>query len=753
MTSKHCFFKMMREDFRHKIWMFALSVLGNMLAIPVVYLISMGYGYGAETAVNLTNQANDLEIFFGPVLLISGGIVAIIGALIVGLSEFRYLFHRNMVDTYHSIPVRRRTLFWANWLNGFLIWFVPFLVSLCATLLLALSKLGALRASLGDLVLNAKEKEMVSGWVTEGGLIANALLSLLALTTAFLLVYHLVLLAVMLCGNVLNTLVTASSLGVGAITVYFLIQAFCSMYFDTYLSNAADGYDKVVYASPLLSSVLLLYRRVVYFETGEGTVFWSACSLDLVIALALGALALWVYLKRPSELAEQGVRIKPVRFLIQIVVTLGAAMSGWLLFYIIGDSMGLFWAVFGTVLAGIVTFGVLDIIFHMDFKAFFAHKLQMVLTVAAGVLIGFMFYCDWLGYDRYLPDMEAIAEIAVYDSSCSNTFFYGYDKSDEEHPLNAVHIRDREAAYAFLETAVDAESNRACEDEDYGFTETIMARVTLNSGRTYYRFYSVSSNNSEPAFALLTTAEYLDANFRIRPEEEYEEILLERNQFSEGVQMSTKEGAKLFEALREAYNRDLEESPEVFIRGGGRRLCRIVLYGRDYNHRWFLDVYEDMKYTREALRQQGFGTMAEPVQPEAVEEIQLSLGYRRDGYEAEDLVEWARGIYGVLPKEDAGTEAAKIFDEPAGEAVETYDSREEQEILLHVTERAEIEELLELISYCDTRSTSVFRPREVGYVTIVPAEDGEDQYYNVTIPLGALPEKYIQRFGTLQTEE
>lgn len=297
------------------------------------------------------------------------------------------------------------------------------------------------------------------------------------------------------------------------------------------------------------------------------------------------------------------------------------------------------------------------------------------------------------------------------------------------------------------------ESSLVYEDDDYYVTESITARVTLNSGRTYYRSYSVSSGNSDPAFALLSTTEYLDANFRIKPEEKYEEIMLERrNQSTESVQISTREGAKLFEALREAYNRDLEESPEVFIRGGGRRFCTIVLYGRDYSHRRFLDVYEEMKYTREALRQQGFGTMAEPMPPEAVEEIQLSLGYRQGEYEAEDLVEWARGIYGVWPKEDTSTEAAETIDKPAGEAVETYDSREEQEIILRITDQTEIEELLELISYCDTRYSSAFRPREIGYVTIVTAEDGEDQYYNVTIPLGSLPEKYILRFGTLQTE-
>ena len=39
MTSKNLFFKAMKEDMRHKLWMAALSVLGNFLALPVGYMV------------------------------------------------------------------------------------------------------------------------------------------------------------------------------------------------------------------------------------------------------------------------------------------------------------------------------------------------------------------------------------------------------------------------------------------------------------------------------------------------------------------------------------------------------------------------------------------------------------------------------------------------------------------------------------------------------------------------------------------
>lgn len=744
MMSKRCFFRMMKEDFRHKIWMLALSVLGSMLAIPVLYLISTGQPYDpAVTVWSLTYQAGAIAEFFSNTLMVSGGIVTIAGALIVGLSGFRYVFHRNMVDTYHSIPVRRSTYFWINWLNGFLIWLVPFLAALSLTLLLGLGRLGSLKGRLAGLVMNEEERILVTGWATGGRLFVSTLVSLLALTVAFLLVYHLVLLAVMLCGNVLNTLVTAAALGAGAISVYLLFLTFCARYFDTFVSSAADGYKDMAYASPLVSSVILLYRRAAGFGTGEGSGFWGVCILNLLIALAMGAFSLLAYLKRPSELAEQGLRIRPVRFPVQIMVSLAAAMGGWMLFYCIGNSAELIWGIFGAVLAGGVSFGVMDIIFHMEFKSFFAHKALMGLTVAAGVFIGFLFYYDWPGYDRYLPDREEIAEIAVYDNFHCNVNTHIYDIYDAEHPVNRVCIRDSAAAYAFLESVTDPDNMETEGDELY-YTEELLTKVTLKSGRVYYRTYRIHHGNSAAALALLSSPEYLDVNFRIGQEERdiYKSISLYRGGFVQELQLDTQEGARLFEAVCEAYNRDLEENPEAFICGDGRLFCSIRFWDKAYNHNRYLEVFEGMEHVREALRQHGFAQFAGPVEPEAVEEIQLSLGYiYPDTGDKWDPVAAAREVYGVWPKEKTLKSAEQAVD------FGTYSGTEE--VVLHITDEEEIRELLELISYDEGRYyRGAFRLDGVDYVTM--AVSGEEEKLSVNIPFGTLPEKYILRFGAVQ---
>ncbi len=757
MTSKPCFFRMMKEDFRHKIWMLVLSVLGNMMAIPVTYLISVGNRPNVVTIRNLTSRAGRLGYFFTNTLMVTGGIIAIAGALIVGLAGFRFVFHRNMVDTYHSFPIKRKTFFLVNWLNGFLIWFGPFLTAVGVTVLLGLGKLSSLRNSLPSLVMSEAEKKTVSGWLTGGGLLKEALISVLALTAAFLLVYHLVLLAVMLCGNMLNTLVTTAALGTGALAIWALFYAFCTEYFQTFVQSAHTGYRQIVYASPLASSIALLIRRGSYYEASAGSLFWPDLIINLMLALGLGILAFYGYRKRPSELAEQGLRIRPVRFLIQIPVSLGAAMSGWIFFYMIGEGAGLVWGIFGAVLAGGVAFGVLDIVFHMDFKSFFAHKILMGVMVAAGVCTGLVFYYDWIGYDSYLPGEAEIAEIAVYDSFCSNRYGSYYEIDHAEHPLNGVHIRDSEAAYDFLESVTTAAGADTVEDTgDYG-EEQILTRVTLENGRTYYRRYTVTRANSDPAYKLLSSPEYLHANFRIGPEEgkRYKSISIGRGYLYAEAQMNTEEGDRLFEALCQAYNQDLEENPKAFICGDGRLFCSIKLFDEHYNNSRYLEVYEGMIHTREALRQQGFAEFAEPEDAADVEEIRLSLGYRYMEEEgAYDLVAMAREVYGVDPAQTL----EEAVDAPEAEYIPTVMDQTmpvelTDEIVLHITDKEEIKELLELLSLEETRNYGgrAFRAGQVNQITLIPAEGEEASASEIpaSISYGALPEKYILRFGTL----
>lgn len=763
MTSKHCFFKVMKEDFRHKIWMLALSILGNLLMIPVIYLMSEE-GYNRPTAAPEVGGIAGLDAFFGRDVLVCAGIVAMCGALIVGLSSFRYLFHKNMVDTYHGIPVKRRTLFAATWLNGFLIWLVPFLAMFLLTLVMGEVKLASMREKLFAMpqlssVLEAVDERTayLVEHLTGGGLLLQALRSAAILIIVFLLVYHVCLLAVMLCGNILNTLTLTAFLGVGAIAVYGLAFVFCQFYLDTFLERAVTVYGKVIYASPLASAIYLLCLGVAK-AGGESGGLLTPVLVNLAVAVGMGAAAFALYLHRPSELAEQGVKMKPVKYVVQVVTALASVMSGWLVFYAMAGSLrgrneANVWGIFGGLLAGIVVFGVMDIVMNMEFKAFFRHKILMAATMAAGLLLCFAFRYDWFGYDRYLPKEKDIAEISIWLPSSGNRKI-SQDILSEDHSLQRLHIEDGAAAFAFLEEAVEAEKggNFVVDWEEFYRTnknvriETVYAKVTLKSGREYYRKYNISSADCDALCALMQKKEFMDVNYAFTPEEiaEIKNIRISRL------------GSSVFEPFERvaeefctAYNRDLEENPDVALRGGGRCFCTISFNKRN------VQVFEDMTHTREALRRQGYGVYADPLDVKDVAAIQLQLDHYYSGvnFSEVDLVEDARETFQVYNADDEGIKSGsepKTQTLPAGADQMVEEGVEEGRIALSVTDPGEIQELLGLISYerINNYNVCVFPFKEMaGYVQLT-LTDGNT--YRVYLYEGELPEKYILRFGELQ---
>lgn len=208
MTSKHLFLKGMKEDLRHKIWMLALSLLGSFITMPVLWLLrfndveivsiktQLANMSPQECAEVILNSVNTMAGVFKEILILPASIIAILGAVIVGLESFHYLQQKSMVDTYHSLPVSRTQLFCIKYINGLLIWLVPHLF--CTVLTLVFS--GILLARVG-----------VAGATPR--VILEAGKNTVILVIIFLMVYHLMMLATMLTGNMLNTLALAGILG------------------------------------------------------------------------------------------------------------------------------------------------------------------------------------------------------------------------------------------------------------------------------------------------------------------------------------------------------------------------------------------------------------------------------------------------------------------------------------------------------------------------------------------------------------
>ena len=728
MTSKNLFFRSMREDLRHKIWMLALSVLGSMLSLPVAYLLYNNNRYrGTEFEWFQRAYADQAVYFFERNILAFAGFIAVAGACIVGFFGFRYLFRCNMVDTYHSMPIKRKTLFLVNYFNGLLLWFVPFFISLMITVVLALCGGSGAVVAMG----------------MQGTLLKEMAVSVVALVVAFLLVYQLVLVAVMLCGNVFNTIVSTAILGVALMSAFGMRLFFLEIYQETHCGIGEDIImEKLCFTSPLVSAVHLLVSRV-----GEN--FLRHLLVNFLVAAALGVLAYFLYLRRPSELAEQGIKNKVATAIMKIITAIVAGMGGWLVFALIGN-MSLAWGIFGGVLVSVIVFGVLDIIFNMDFKAFFAHKKLMILSTMLTLSIGFIHQWDLLGYDTYLPKKDKIESLAI-DARFQNRNYF------EEDILQRMEYTDVDNIYELLKTGVE-NLDKTFEETEYQYVgcgidlTRLPVKVTLTNGRSYYRYYTFSAEDADVVLPIVNSEEYIEHTYRITEAkmQDLEEFRLESKGNSENFSEDLKAGRDICEA----YNRDLTENREAVILGEGRQLAQVRLYFEHSNNCIGLDIYEGMKHTIEAVEQVGLGRFLQPFDADEVNSITLNMGYDYWYEETGVLTDyelWAREEYGVFTEEGESNR----FKEPLSEDEEIIYKEMEaatqmaqaKEVMITITDKAEIEELLSLVNYENPyNGSSIFSQGNAGGIYVNTTDDKE---IGVTIKKGILPEKYIKRLGEI----
>lgn len=727
MTSKHLFFKVMREDMRHRGWMIALSVLGSFLTLPVIWLIGTNnmhtyYSHYTPDVGTASYYFAYIASFWRGVANYLGGLLVIGGAMVAALAGFRFVFHKDQADTWHSLPVKRDVLFWACYVNGVVVWLLPLLISTVLTVVLS-----------GGMALGEW------GWGAEQvyEVVKLAAGNFVVWTAVFFLVYDLALLAMMFSGNVLNTMVSMLILGFGCVCLYGLGIGFCSFYFDTFFYLGFGNIMVFLYGSPFLSVITLLLERG---EEIEGYSVW----FNLLVAAAMAVCAWFLYRKRPSELAEQGIKSRVISTALRLVTAFGAGAGGWLLFSVI--TYDLVWCIFGALLAAVLVHGVLDVVFQMDFRAFFAHRLQMAATVAVTLLVCFAFYEDWFGFDKYLPEKEQIAEIGVKIESLSNRM--DFSRSDL-YPAAAMVYQDAETAYAFLQKMTGTY------DDGWSRNESVEVRVTLKNGRTYYRRYFVGRGEREAVMPIVSSEEYMSYAYCLN-----ESVVMEREMTLHLVRGKHSYGNKtyaegeLLDFIR-AYNQDVMENAEAVLLGEGRILTEVELSFRrtdGYKATVVLTIYEFMEHTVEALKDLGY---EQPVTPEKVEEIaSINLSVDADdGFgvymTAQDIIEAARAKYQVYGGDDTGGNKAHTADVSMETAEQYILSGGRTDSTLYITDQEEIKELLPLISYSDGyRRWRVFKQPFVS----ISITDAEGETVTCYIREGDLPEKYIQRFGELRQD-
>lgn len=416
MISRNLFFNLVRENLKRRTWFIALSFLMFFFLFPVGSALSVGlhlnpaylpYNMDAQTA--LSTAKNELFSDFVSWNTPSNGaliFLLFLLAIVAACSGFQYLQSRKKTDFYHSLPIRRSTLFCAVNLNSLLIVVLSYLLmSLSSALII----------------------QFYSG---HSGCVGIALRSFLFHCAYFFSGYAFAVLAVMLTGHALICVLAYGVFLFWLPGVIALFGGLASTSFETYCYDPEFFNRLYQYSSPLLLGMEIVsgINRIRLF---------TELILGVIVLLFAGRL----YQIRSSESAEHAMSFRkteaPIRFLLVIPMALFCAFAS----VEVLDSTP--FSLFSLLCGLIISHCLIEIIYHFDFKRLFSHTPQLAVCGMVSIALFFFFRFDLGAYDRWIPEADKVESVGIFSSSLEPNFnqyhasirLEQYDSSEKYYPV------------------------------------------------------------------------------------------------------------------------------------------------------------------------------------------------------------------------------------------------------------------------------------------------------------------------------
>ena len=491
MTSRSSFFKLLKEDLRQRLWTIILAAIVFLLPVPIYIAMEISSSGGTVSEGAMIYFAKNLAepMAYNSAWMI---VVTIFGAFICAVSGFGYLFSKRKVDFFHSLPVKRETLFAVRYINGVLIYLVPYLaMALVSVLIIAVS--GNMKAIVFTVVLKG---------------LAVHLLGYLSIYTTFIL-------CVTFVGNfVVFCAVSGWMFGITSVVllVYFWFE---EQFFHTY-SYMGDVFRDRLHSLRFLCPPYFY----AYSWNGRELGVTSILLQELAFVAVLTVITLFVYKARPSDGAGKAIAFPILKPVIRISVELLAGALMGMLFHEAADrSYGVpGWMIFGVVLGVILCHMLIQSIFYFDVRKCFADKASMGVVAVVAVAFVLVMRYDTFGYDTYLPKEKKLESVAI-DITGLDTYRnnYKYDGvymsyTDEYEEMK---LTDMNAVYPYLESLV-ADNEYYWKLRERGAATTVTrVNVTyrLENGKTIYREYRVPEIREELFAPVFESMEYKEVHY------------------------------------------------------------------------------------------------------------------------------------------------------------------------------------------------------------------------------------------------
>ena len=531
MTSAKCFINWMKEAGRGHL----VAALGWGMFIL--------YGILAVTRLSFDTQ----NTYFG-----IGGTVLELRWICMGLGiltafiEYFYLFRQRQQDFYYSLPVSGETVFWSRYVHGLFHMLVP--------LILVMAVCGLYQAAIDP------QFGPYAGSYT--------LKSILAYGASYLIFYHLGILCIVICGNIISA---------------FAVCAAGILYFPILTGNIcitlSENYFTSYYKNPLLERLytVLSPERLTADLTGM-SVFEKPFVLSFTPELSsIAAAVLWIGIpfvlsafaqkRRKTERTGWIFAFAPAERVVQILVSFLAGL--WIFSFLsdfskdpaagIGSLIG---CAAGGVCAALVIHCLLEYAVQGTGAKLLRRKWQLAVSAAAVLAAGLAFPAGASAYDSIFPENAESVGVSIDGIGMDYWTYEEVSGNRETYETNAqlseYRLKDegRTAVLGWLQEIIrnDPDGNEGADGAPY-----TRAKVCyyMPDGSTRYRSYPLSREQVEMFAGVYETDEYRQIAY---PAVTLEDVSGDRFTWEDGVKDTALQiTGDQKEELLNAYREDVSE--------------------------------------------------------------------------------------------------------------------------------------------------------------------------------------------------
>lgn len=595
--SKNTFFNDVWENMKRRNWVFWLSFLTFLFYFPGYLVLSLNNirsrYEGVTDSASLIRMQERMDETVEVLFLLNGFMpVLIIGlAVLIGMQGFVYLHNKRQVDFYHSQPVSRKRRFAVLWFNGIVIFIVTYLINMLLGM--------AVTAVFG----------CMSGVIVSGAIKAFFMYLLL-----FFGIYHLSILAILLTGNTLVSLLAIGLLLGYELAARAMNVVLASSFFITYGSGQEN---KIL--DTWLSPIVTIYKYILlggkeynYSQYAEETYTYGKTVLGmLLLAVIFGIVSFFLYQKRASESHGNSISFPKIKEFVRFaLLVLFGSFGTYAFYYVAGENVGL--GIVGALLSVVLGHAVIQLIYEVDFRAIRKKWLTAFVSLATVILVFGGFKYDWTGYDLRIPKQSQVESVYVslVAEGFGNSNYVMMDGTEVYHQYKArrMEITDLDTIYKLLENREQIKMSTRTFDGTY---ETIEINFRLKNGKTDYRkFYLKYEENLGLLDEIYHMEEYQLANNQVMEEDFVENYRIVSATYNNGSGngAATPIDADM-QALVEAYKKDVENVSytEVYYNYPKAQISLkgIGIMNEEYRNSWNILIYDSYKNTIALLEESG----------------------------------------------------------------------------------------------------------------------------------------------------